>query len=240
MSVPPSPGRDGQPNPFVAPGTPPPYGRPGGYPPPGGPGQVPGYGPMPGGPGQLPGGFPPPGSFNPPPQKKSKLRWLRFAIPGIVLVLVVGGLAARFIGTPTDRAAVGDCLNIKEFKDGAEPAKVDCNDPSANVKIGVRLDDENAKCPDGDYDEYWVSGDRSYKLCLMLNAHEGDCFANVRSDTEGYKRVDCADPSAEVKILKVVDGTASDSACEGTGAHGAVKYSQPPTTLCATSSTNNA
>jgi hypothetical protein len=206
------------------------------------PGQ-PAYGPPPGQPGAYPP--PPQGAFGPPPgtpvqpSKKSKLRWLRFALPIVVLVLVVGGWALRFIGTPTDRAAVGDCLNVKEFKAGKEPAKVDCNDPSANVKIGVKLDDDNASCPDGDYDEYSVSGSNSYKLCLMLNAREGECFANVTSTTDGYKRVDCADPTSEVKILKVVSGTAGDSACDGTDADVAVKYSQPPTTLCATDSKNN-
>lgn len=240
MSVPPLPGQDGQSNPYA----PQPPGA-GAYPSqpyasqPG----VPAYGPPPVQPG---GGYPPPpAGFGPPPgvpvqpTKKSKLRWIRFAIPVIVLVLVGGGFLVRLIGTPTDRAAAGDCLNVKEFKDGKEPTKVACTDPSANVKIGVRLDDDNANCPSGDYDEYSVSGGPSYKLCLMLNARDGDCFANVTSTTDGYKRVDCADPTSEVKIVKVVDGTASESACDGTDADVAVIYSQPATTLCASDSKNN-
>lgn len=234
MSVPPPPGQDGQPNPYAPqPSAAGPY-----APPPG----APAYGPPPGQPGGYP---PPPGVFGPPPgppvqpPKKSKLRWLRFAIPVIVVVLVGGGFLVRFVGTPTDRAAAGDCLNIKEFKQGTESDKVDCTDPAANVKIGVRLDDDNATCPSGDYDEYSVSGGQSYKLCLMLNARDGECFANVTSKTDGYQRVDCADPASEVKILKVVTGTASDSACDGTDSDVAVIYSEPATTLCASDSKNN-
>jgi hypothetical protein len=157
-------------------------------------------------------------------------------IAAVVAVVVAAGVFTWFTSSP-DRAAAGDCLNVKEFKQGTEPAKVDCADPPANVKIGVRLDDDNASCPTGDYDEYSVSGGPSYKLCLMLNAHDGDCFANVRSTTDGYKRVDCADPTSEVKIVKVVNGTASESACDGTDI--AVSYSQPATTLCASDSKNN-
>lgn len=233
MSVPPPPGQDGQPNPYAPqPSAAGPYG-----PAPG----APAYGPPPG----QPGGYPPaPGAFGPPPgvpvqpPKKNKLRWLRILIPVVVLVVVAIGGISWFTSSP-DRAAVGDCLNVKEFKQGTEPDKVDCTDPAANVKIGVRLDDDNANCPNGDYDEYSVSGSSSYKLCLMLNARDGECFANVTSTTDGYKRVDCADPTSEVKILKVVTGTASDSACDGTDADVAVVYSEPATTLCASNSKNN-
>ncbi|HVV10997.1 LppU/SCO3897 family protein [Amycolatopsis sp.] len=150
------------------------------------------------------------------------------------MVLVVIGGISWFKSSP-DNAAVGDCLNVKEFRSGAEPDKVDCADASANVKIGVKLDDDNGTCPDGDYDEYSVSGrGTNYKLCLMLNARDGDCFANVLSSTtDGYKRVECADPTAEVKILKVVTGQSDQSACDGSDADGAFVYSQPATTICA-------
>ncbi|HJQ48545.1 MAG TPA: hypothetical protein VJ870_19805 [Amycolatopsis sp.] len=181
-------------------------------------------------PGQ-PTAFPPPGVPVAPP-KKSKLRWLRIVLPVVVVVLMAIGAVAWFTTSP-DRAAAGDCLNVKEFKDRAEPSRVDCNDPSANVKVGVRLDDANGTCPDGDYDSYSVSGSGDYKLCLMLNAREGECFANVSKSTDGYQRIDCADPSAEIKILKVVNGTAQDSACDAFDESLPVKYSQPATTLCA-------
>ncbi|GAA5158882.1 MULTISPECIES: LppU/SCO3897 family protein [Amycolatopsis] len=188
-------------------------------------------------------GYPPaPGAFGPPPgvpvepRKRSKLFWLRFAIPVVVLVVAALGVFGVF-KSDVDRAAVGDCLNVKEFKDRVEPAKVDCGDQAANVKVGVRLDDDNASCPAGDYDEYSVSGRGSYKLCLMLNAREGECLANFSSLTQGYKRVNCGDPAAEVKIVRVADGKADDSACQGTDARAAITYSQPATTVCLAEST---
>lgn len=219
-------GRMVQPNPYTPqPAAVGPY-----APPPG----APAYGPPP-----APGAFgPPPGVSVQPPKKKNKWLWLRILVPVVVLVVAAIGGIGWFISSP-DRAAVGDCLNVKEFKQGTEPDKVDCTDQAANVKIGVRLDDDNANCPTGDYDEYSVSGSSSYKLCLMLNARDGECFANVTSTTDGYQRVDCADPASEVKILKVVTGTASDSACDGTDADVAVVYSEPATTLCASDSKNN-
>ncbi|WP_236789307.1 hypothetical protein [Amycolatopsis sp. GM8] len=96
-----------------------------------------------------------------------------------------------------------------------------------------------ANCPDGDYGEYSVSGEKSYKLCLMLNAHDGDCFASVKNTSDGYKRVACTDPTTEVKVLKVVGGIASDSACDGGDADLVLTYTQPATTICATSEINN-
>ena len=247
MSVPPSQGPNGPSNPYAPQPPAPPYagapGRPASGPRPGAPSYgppeqagfaTPGYGP----PGQ-PGAYrPPPGAIGlapgvpVEPPKRSKLFWVRIAILVVVLVLTAVGAISWFTSSP-DRAAVGDCLNVKEFKAQTEPSRVDCNDRSANVKVGIRLDDDNATCPDGDYDEYSVSGGGSYKLCLMLNAREGECFANVSSrSTEGYRRVDCADPASEVKVLKVVTGTAADSACDELDESLPAKYSQPATTLC--------
>jgi hypothetical protein len=158
-----------------------------------------------------------------------------------VLCVAAAGITWQLTSSP-DNAAVGDCLNVKEFKQGAVPTKVACNDPSANVKIAIRLDDNNASCTGGgNYDEYSVSASgTNYKLCLVLNAHDGDCFANVTNSTQGYKRVPCTDPTAEVQILKVVTGTADESACKGLNYNGALTYPTPPTTLCAVKKDNNA
>ncbi|MDQ0379202.1 LppU/SCO3897 family protein [Amycolatopsis thermophila] len=152
--------------------------------------------------------------------------------PIVVVGLVVAGVIG-FLNSP-DSAAVGDCLQVTEFKyNGDEPTKIDCNDQNANVKIAVKLDDSSSECPTGDYDSYSVSGRGDYKLCLMINAHEGDCFANVTSDTAGYKRVPCTDPTAEIEFLKIVTGQADEAACQGLKYDGAVKYSEPATTMCA-------
>ncbi|MEC3981877.1 LppU/SCO3897 family protein [Amycolatopsis sp. H20-H5] len=172
----------------------------------------------------------PPAGFGPPP-KKSKLRFLRILIP--VLVLVVGGIFAvvNFATTPASSNA-GDCLSITEFNDNADPAKAECGDPKANVKIAVKLDSGNDSCPKGDYDEYSVTGRSSYKLCLMINAKQGDCFANFTSKTAGYLKVPCSDPTKDAEFVKIVEGQADENICQGTDATRAAVYPQPATTMC--------
>jgi hypothetical protein len=252
VSVPPQPGHPvggpagGQPTPGPqgAPyGGQPPYAPPPGQPVGPVPGQPGAFGPVPGqpvgfgpAPGQ-PGVFgPPPGQpFGPPgPAKKSKLG-IALAIVAVVVVgaAIVSGLVLG--NSSPDSAQAGDCLNVKEFTEGSEPAKVDCNDPSANVKVAAKLDSDNAQCPEGHYDTYSVSGQNSYKLCLIPNDKEGDCLANFSADTtKGYQRVACGDPSAEVKLVKIAQGIADESGCDGTDATMYVTYSQPLSTYCYT------
>jgi len=156
---------------------------------------------------------------------------VRIVIPIVVVVLGLGGwIVSRTFGTAG--AEVGDCLHIEKFERGESPDRVDCGDDSANVKIAVKLDNSRGSCPNSDYDEYSVTGRGSYKLCLIINAHDGDCFANVMSGSDGYKRVPCTDPMAEVEFVKVVTGQADESACEGLDVDGALVYPEPATTFC--------
>ncbi|GHF29866.1 hypothetical protein GCM10017786_74850 [Amycolatopsis deserti] len=252
MSVPPPPAAPGgQPAPF---GNQPPAGNqgaPGAFgPPPGQAGQPGQFGPPPGQPAGAPPAFPPPGQpgqpgafgpppgqpFGPPPGQPAQKRrfpvWLMIVIPIVVIGVVIGAVVG-FMKSPAS-ASVGDCLQVTEFTtNGDEPTKIDCGDQNANVKIAVKLDNASDNCPTGDYDEYSVSGRGDYKLCLMINAHDGDCFANVTSSTDGYKRVPCTDPTAEIEFLKIVAGQADQAACEGLEIDGAVTYSEPATTMCA-------
>jgi hypothetical protein len=182
---------------------------------------------------------PPPGQL---PPKKRRL-WLKIGLPvGALIViglLVIVGVVA-FQGSPAT-AAVGDCFGIKEFKNGETPGKIDCADPAANVKLAVKLDNDSAQCPEGDYDEYSVSGTNSYKLCMMINARQGDCFANLTSGTAGYQRVPCTDPNAELEFIKIVQGNADkESACGGTDALTAIVYSQPASAYCVRKPTSGA
>ena len=243
MSVPPpAPGGQqpvGQPDPYGPPpggqqqyGQPGQYGPPPGTPPQGQPGQ---YGPPPGQYPPPPGqpGFPP---APPAPPKKSKAG--RFIGLGIGLVVLIGVVIAGIVafGNSPASSNVGDCLSITEFtRGGDDPAKADCNDPKANVKIAAKLDSASDDCPGGSdsgYDTYSVSGRSSYKLCLMINAKQGDCLANFTSKTKGYQKVPCSDPTKDAELVKVVEGQASDSVCEGTDATRVAIYPQPPTTMC--------
>jgi hypothetical protein len=224
----------GQPDPYGPPpgGYPQQPQQPGPYGPP--PGQHPGqpgpYGPPPQGPPGAPygQGFQPPAPQAP---KRSKALLIRLAVTAVILV--VGGIFAivHYTNSP-DSSNVGDCLKITEFKSGSEPDKADCNDPAANVKIGVKLDSASQDCPDGGYDTYSVTGKTSYKLCLMINAKQGDCLSNFTSKTEGYKKVPCSDPSKDAELVKVVEGKADKSICDDTDAKYAVPYPQPPLTMC--------
>ncbi|MEV6909843.1 hypothetical protein [Amycolatopsis sp. NPDC051071] len=184
--------------------------------------------------GQLPVGQP--DAFGPPPggqpaaPKRSKLAWLKFAIPVIVVVLVAGGYAISYF-TGTVNAQPGDCLTVTEFSKAAdEPTKADCGAQEANVKIAARVGGDES-CPEGDYDTISMTGRMSYKLCLTVNAKQGDCLAGFLSNTAGYKKVSCADPAKDAELVKITD-TVDKAVCEGTEATHAQSYSTPPTTVC--------
>jgi len=217
-------------------GQPDPYG-----PPPGGQPQQP-YGQQPQGqPGQYgppPGQFPPGGQpgFPPAPPKRSKApRLILGGIGAIVVVAIVIIGIVSFMKSPATSNA-GDCLTITEFTQGGEdPAKADCNDPKANVKIAKKLETSREDCPGGSdagYDTYSVSGRSSYKLCLMINAKQGDCLANFTSQTKGYLKVPCTDPTKDGELVKVVTGQADKNVCEGTDATRVAVYPEPATTMC--------
>lgn len=188
--------------------------------------------PAPGGqtPVGQPDAFGPPPGVQPSAPKRSKFAWLKFALPIVIVVLVAGGYAVNYF-TGTDGAKVGDCLAVTEFTSKADPKQADCGTAEANVKVAAKVGD-NESCPEGPYDEYSQSGRISYKLCLMINAKQGECLANFGAGTAGYKKVPCSDPAKEVEFVKIVDGQADKAACEGTEATNAISYSTPPTTMC--------
>ncbi|ANN15250.1 hypothetical protein SD37_06005 [Amycolatopsis orientalis] len=177
-----------------------------------------------------------PDAFGPPPggqpvaPKRSKLGWLRFAIP-VLVVAVGGGLFLFNYFTGTGNAQAGDCLSVTEFSRTAdEPKKADCGAPEANVKIAARVGGDEA-CPQGDYDSISMTGRISYKLCLAVNAKQGDCLTGYNSSTAGYQKVSCTDPTKDAELLKVAN-VVDEAVCEGTEATHVRSYSTPPTTIC--------
>lgn len=176
--------------------------------------------------------FPPaPGE---PIRPKRKLLWLRIVVP--VLVVVASAIVAivQFSSSPVN-AAVGDCLSVPKFTTSFsgdnQPKKVDCGAAEANVKVAAKYDDANAACPAPDYDHLTMERP-SAKLCVVINAKQGDCFANVTSKTEGYLRVSCADPKAEAEFVKVVEGKADEQLCAEIEGSAPLSYPQPPITFC--------
>jgi hypothetical protein len=228
-----------QPGPYGAPGggqPPPPYGQ---QPPPYTQ-QPPPYGQQPTGPQDYPAGqqdYPtgqqpeyPPAPPGQPVRKSSKKKiWL---IVGIVVVaLVVGGVLVSLLNkNSASKAEAGDCIKVNSATNtSADVEKIDCNDKVAVFKVAKKLGNDTDQCPTPDYEKYTQRGGGSnFALCLMLNAKEGDCFANIE-DPAKRARVDCA--NGEFKVSKVVN-KADEAACGGEGQP--IVYPEPATTFCLT------
>ncbi|MFD8500466.1 hypothetical protein [Amycolatopsis sp. NPDC059657] len=204
-------------------------------PPPPAPGQQGGqpgpYGPPPVG---APVQFGDPGQQQPP--KKRRL-FLKIGLP-ILIVVVLGaiGLGVVVFQALKDSpftAQAGDCMNITEFKQidaNNMPKQIGCDDPTANVKVAVRLDSSTASCPAKGYEELTLLKP-SAKLCMIINVKTGDCVANFGTGDKGYKKVACTDPTAEVEFVKV-ESAVNENVCEGTEGGKFVTYPTPPTSLC--------
>ncbi|MCE6994173.1 hypothetical protein LZG04_05005 [Saccharothrix sp. S26] len=231
------PGQAGYPNQAGYPGQPPYPGDPtqAGYP---GQAQFPGQPGAQGYPGQ-PGQFAPPGypqQFPPPPAKgtsrgaKALVAVVALGIVGIVVAGVIAGI------TGPSGAEAGDCIKVVSASvNDADVEKIDCSSPEAAFKVAANLDSSTDACPDGDYAEYSDSGGRrsdGFKLCLMLNAAEGECFKQEGSIVAAKTTKVTCDSSATYKVAKVIAGRADENECES-GETVSV-YSQPATTICLT------
>ena len=228
--------------------TTPPDQPPHGFPPP----QQPGWGPP-----SSPQGFPaqPPGQQHPqqpypqpyqqpgypqqfpPPPAKGTSRGAK-ALVAVVALGIVGIVVAGFIAGATGPAGAdpGDCIKVVSASaTDADVEKIDCSSAEAAFKVAANLDSSADSCPDGDYAEYSDRGGRrsnGFKLCLMLNAAEGDCFKEEGSIAAAKTTKVTCDSSASYKVTKVVPGRADENECES-GDTVSV-YSQPATTICLT------
>lgn len=152
--------------------TPPPQGQnpyAQGQPPQGQPGQPP-QGQNPYG-QQPPQGYPqqPAAPYAPvPPQqpKRGIKKYLRFAIPVVVLLVAGGGwLASR---DDAESAKVGDCMSIGNPESATEPdlEVVDCSNSKAAYKVEQKKTDDSG-CDRNKYAEYTQTGGGSdFTLCL--------------------------------------------------------------------------
>jgi hypothetical protein len=215
-------GQAGYPGQFGQPGRPFPPGQPFQTGQPGQPGQ-PGY---PGYPQQFP-----------PPPAKSTSRGAK-ALVTVVALGIVGIVVAGVIASITgpSGAEPGECIKVVSAGvTDADVEKIDCSSAEAAFKVAANLDSSADSCPDGDYAEYSDSGGRrsnGFKLCLMLNAAEGDCFKQEGSIVAAKTTKVTCDSSATYKVAKVIAGRADENECES-GETVSV-YSQPATTICLT------
>ncbi|MGH3879658.1 MAG: LppU/SCO3897 family protein [Actinophytocola sp.] len=223
-----------------------PYGPPGGQPQygggPGGPG---GPGGQYGGPGGQFGGPPPqtpPGGqpfgqepaegFGPTPPaaptpKKRPSKVVRI-VATAVIALVVAGVVLWMQRDAPASAKAGDCIKVNDAAK-ADIEQIDCASKEAVYKVAVTRDDVAAKCPNDNYLEYTETGSGDLKICLVLNAKQGDCF---QENTQDHTRVECTSPKASFQIAKVVQGSEDAKQCGAENAAAALTYPEPKMTLC--------
>ncbi|QFZ16464.1 LppU/SCO3897 family protein [Saccharothrix syringae] len=170
-----------------------------------------------------------------PPQRTSRGPKVLIAVVVLGIVgVVVAGLFANATGP--GGADEGDCMKINSAGvTDADVEQIDCASPEAAFKVASRLGSSTDSCPDGDYVEFYERGGRrsdGYKLCLVLNAAEGDCFKQEGGIVAGKTtKVACGTPGA-FKVVRVIDGRADENECES--GDSAVVYSRPAGTICLT------
>lgn len=157
---------------------------------------------------------------------------IRFGIAAVVVVVGIVVGIIQFNSSPAGMS-VGDCAKVTGTTSDPNATKTDCSDSAANYKVAKKLSDTSDSCPSDSYDTYTETGSHSSdtKLCLMLNAKEGDCFSHFTDQNAMTLKVSCSDSSAEIKITKVINGSANESACPNSSG---ISYPDPATTLCAT------
>lgn len=138
-----------------------------------------------------------------------------------------GGTGNSGPGEAVD-ARVGDCIKVEDASTtDAEVSTIDCADPQAAYRVGIREEDSVGRCPSENYVSYTEEG--SLRLCLMLNARPGDCFHETElQDT----RVACDSPKASYEVGEIFAGTADANRCGEANAFNALTYPEPPLTIC--------
>lgn len=179
--------------------------------------------------------------FTPPPidpEPEFSPKTMKIIVFG-VLIAIFGGVAAfivvKVLNPPAPAYSAGDCIQVVEGgRFDAEVAAVDCAEQGALYEVGLYLDDPGESCPSESYSEYRQTGGKQqeYKLCLMLNAEEGDCLSVPMISAGEEKKVACTSDDANARITKVVEGTADRNACGAEAAEDARVYPQPKRTVC--------
>ncbi|MET9566963.1 LppU/SCO3897 family protein [Streptomyces tauricus] len=102
----------------------------------------------------------------PEPPKRNFKKYLRFAVPVVVLIVAVGGwLASR---DDASSAKVGDCMSIGNPNSTTDPELevVDCGNSKAAYKVEQKKSDDSG-CDRTKYAEYTETGGSSdFTLCL--------------------------------------------------------------------------
>jgi hypothetical protein len=130
-------------------------------------------------------------------------------------------------GAGTD-AAVGECLMVEDVSEtDTDVAAIDCADPLAVYRVGVREEGGGVRCPGRNYVSY--TEESGLLLCLTLNAQPGECFHEAeRLDT----RVPCDSPDASYRVGEIHTDIEDAGRCGEDDAPNALTYPRPPLTIC--------
>jgi len=169
-------------------------------------------------------------------QQPPYVRLPALILTAVLLVLLAAGVVVFVVeNRPADPAAppplgstgvdvlVGECLRVNTA-DAADIAVTDCADPNAVYKVAVRRDTSAQPCPGSSYVTYTQTD--TLRLCLTLNARQGECFA------ERDARVPCTAADASFQVARVVEGAADPNRCGESHADNAIVYPEPKLTLC--------
>ncbi|MEO9009662.1 MAG: hypothetical protein ABI382_04655 [Nakamurella sp.] len=157
-----------------------------------------------------PGAYPPPGFPAPVPSAKKPGKG-RMIGSIIAIVLVVGGGLYGFLRAQSNpqRAQVGDCIY---YATESNNKVVNCDSDKAQYQVEARLDSSSdtgcKNFKDTDITLYSKDDTKTpFTLCVSLVLHEGSCVSN-----DGDV-IDCADPSAAVRVTSVHEGSTDPSVC---------------------------
>ena len=130
-------------------------------------------------------------------------------------------------GAGTD-AAVGECLKIEDVSvTDTDVVAIDCADPLAVYRVGVREEGGGARCPGRNYVSY--TEESGLLLCLTLNAHRGECFHEA---TQLDTRVPCDSQDASYRVGEIYADIEDAGRCGEDDAPNALTYPRPPLTIC--------
>jgi hypothetical protein len=141
------------------------------------------------------------------------------------------GSSAQADVRPTTTPREGDCVGSDGPRRGGEVWVVDCAHPNAVARV-TRLvpNGKSDHCIKDDYTGFDFRNDKP-SLCLMLHGKEGDCYSGFDVRVATGPRVECTDPRAVVRLLRIV--RAGPDACRQITPYGdpnaaALFYSRAP------------
>jgi hypothetical protein len=174
----------------------------------------------------------PPQAAQPPaPQKKSGGTVRKILVSIVGLVVVAGAVYAfNYFTSDVAQAKAGDCGKVTGTESKPDYTTVGCDSADANVTVGKAMTNTAESCGEGDYLEFTMSASRGpdAKLCLIPKLEEGQCYPLDTGDSVEFPKQACS--ADNVKVAKIVKGTADQAACGETGA--GLVFSEPATTFC--------